>query len=316
MKKEILDAHNANRRKVEPTASNMLKMVRCNLLTLLAIVHRITELKGILETWSEEAAKGAETWVRKCTGRRSPQKGRIVDGKYCGEGTLQATYPSTWSEVIETWYSKRSNFQYGIGPVNPKKDIYSYTQLIWYNSHEIGCALAYCPENSYAFFYVCRYCPAGNIQGEVLTPYKAGPPCEDCPNHCEDKLCTNPCRYVDNAWGCKELKKMFSCKEATMVTECQATCECSAELLFEKKQLTTIAALQGNVIRGNPKPYKEGPPCEDCPNNCEDKLCTISLCQYMDTTENCKDLLRLFKCDNQLMYQQCQATCRCGKAII
>lgn len=33
-------------------------------------------------------------------------------------------------------------------------------QLIWYNSYQIGCAVAYCSKNQFNYFYVCQYCPA------------------------------------------------------------------------------------------------------------------------------------------------------------
>lgn len=32
-------------------------------------------------------------------------------------------------------------------------------QLVWYNSYQVGCAVAYCPRNQYNYFYVCHYCP-------------------------------------------------------------------------------------------------------------------------------------------------------------
>ncbi|XP_066478425.1 cysteine-rich venom protein 2-like [Tiliqua scincoides] len=166
-KKEILDKHNAIRRGVKPTASNMLKM-----------------------EWSEKASESARKWAVKCIASSSPREERIVDGVACGESTLKSTYPLSWIEVITKWFSKASNFRYGYGAVNPRKDFYSYTQLIWYNTHEVGCGLAYCPQNEYTYFYICRYCPAGNVRGEELTPYRKGPPCGDCPSNCEDRLCS------------------------------------------------------------------------------------------------------------------------------
>lgn len=32
-------------------------------------------------------------------------------------------------------------------------------QVVWYNSNQIGCAMAYCPNSTYKYFYVCHYCP-------------------------------------------------------------------------------------------------------------------------------------------------------------
>ena len=32
-------------------------------------------------------------------------------------------------------------------------------QVVWYRSNKIGCAMAYCPNSQYKYFYVCQYCP-------------------------------------------------------------------------------------------------------------------------------------------------------------
>ncbi|XP_048339033.1 cysteine-rich venom protein-like [Sphaerodactylus townsendi] len=61
--------------------------------------------------------------------------------------------------------------------------------MVWYRSTRVGCAVAYCPQGEYTYYYVCHYCPAGNVQGKIPTPYKLGSPCADCPNACENNLC-------------------------------------------------------------------------------------------------------------------------------
>ncbi|KAJ7345678.1 hypothetical protein JRQ81_001628 [Phrynocephalus forsythii] len=164
--KEILDTHNDIRREVQPTASNMLKM-----------------------TWSRKAAKSARQRAAKCIPSVSPPEERTVDGVLCSENVLHSETAITWPNVIKVWQQKKSNFQYGVGTIVPKHDVYSYTQLIWYRSHLVGCASAYCTGTPYPFVHICQYCPAGNIGDQLQTPYTEGPPCGDCPYHCEDKLC-------------------------------------------------------------------------------------------------------------------------------
>nr|XP_056712792.1 serotriflin-like [Euleptes europaea] len=102
------------------------------------------------------------------------------------------------------------NFKYGVGTTDPKQNIFGYTQIIWYNSYLIGCAVAYCPEITFPYVYICHYCPGGNLKKQVARPYKEGPPCRDCPNKCKDKLCTNPCKYRDKLWNCKDLLKIYT----------------------------------------------------------------------------------------------------------
>uniref|UniRef100_G1KM61 ShKT domain-containing protein n=1 Tax=Anolis carolinensis TaxID=28377 RepID=G1KM61_ANOCA len=204
---EILDKHNTIRREVWPTASNMMKM-----------------------TWSEKASESAKKRAAKCMPKVSPRAERTVNGTICGENVLQSASSYPWSDVIQVWQKKVSNFQYGLGAIDPKKDIYSYTQLIWHHTHEIGCGLAYCDSSSPAtFLYVCQYCPRGNLVKEIEMPYIEGPPCGDCPYNCEDKLCTNPCQYVDQQADCESLIDLFSCDVPEFAELCKATCKCKTE---------------------------------------------------------------------------------------
>ncbi|XP_053128797.1 cysteine-rich venom protein 2-like [Hemicordylus capensis] len=167
-KKDIVDTFNTLRRSVNPTASNMLKM-----------------------SWSEEASETAKKWAGNCQLRQSPVEERTINGSVCGESISQAAIPKSWEEIIAKWHSTVSHFKYGIGATDPKKNIYTYTQIVWYRSHQIGCAVAYCAQSTFPFVYICHYCPGGNIMGESKTPYKEGPPCGDCLNDCEDKLCNH-----------------------------------------------------------------------------------------------------------------------------
>nr|XP_028577514.1 cysteine-rich venom protein triflin-like [Podarcis muralis] len=97
-----------------------------------------------------------------------------------------------WGDMIEAWASAQQYFIFGSLPADREGSILSYTQLIWYSSHEVGCALVHCPESAYPYFYLCHFCPGGNVIGKLAEPYKEGPSCEACPGNCEDKLCTNP----------------------------------------------------------------------------------------------------------------------------
>ncbi|XP_053236401.1 cysteine-rich venom protein-like [Podarcis raffonei] len=97
-----------------------------------------------------------------------------------------------WGAMIEAWASAQKYFIFGSLPADAEGSILSYTQLISYSSHEVGCALVHCPESASPYFYLCHFCPGGNIIGKLAEPYKEGPSCEACPGNCEDKLCTNP----------------------------------------------------------------------------------------------------------------------------
>uniref|UniRef100_A0A674EQP7 SCP domain-containing protein n=1 Tax=Salmo trutta TaxID=8032 RepID=A0A674EQP7_SALTR len=58
----------------------------------------------------------------------------------CGENLYMASYKSSWSNVIQAVF------------------IGHYTQVVWYRSNQISCAMAHCPNSNYKYFYVCHNC--------------------------------------------------------------------------------------------------------------------------------------------------------------
>ncbi|XP_054424778.1 cysteine-rich secretory protein 1 [Pteronotus mesoamericanus] len=69
---------------------------------------------------------------------------------------------------------------------------------------------------------------------------------------------------------------------------------------------------EGNEPGIKNQPYMLGIPCEACPNNCEDKLCT-NPCIYYDEYTNCKMLKQVHGCSHQTVRLLCKASCLCGK---
>ncbi|NWT37562.1 CRIS2 protein, partial [Chroicocephalus maculipennis] len=205
--KVIVDKHNALRRGVKPTASNMLKM-----------------------EWSSPAAKNAQNWANQCTLSHSPANMRKTT-VVCGENLFMSTAPFSWPDAIQAWYDEEKDFAYGTGAKTPGAVIGHYTQLIWYNSYQIGCAVAYCPRSQFNYFYVCQYCPPGNNAMQIATPYKSGPKCADCPGHCDRGLCTNPCKHQDYFGNCRNLKILFSCNHSLVRNKCPATCRCTTQIV-------------------------------------------------------------------------------------
>ncbi|XP_034966763.1 cysteine-rich venom protein TEL1-like isoform X2 [Zootoca vivipara] len=205
---EIVEQINEIRREVKPSASNMLKM-----------------------TWSEKAAESAKNWASECIARSSPLKQRYVDGILCGESLSQSNFERSWSKVIEHWYNSGATFKYGHNEFGKEKDYLGYTQMVWYNSHEVGCAFVRCPELKSSYFYMCRFCPLGNIEETLATPYKEGPSCGDCPDNCEDRLCTNPCKYANSSPDCEELLEYFNCDQSLTQETCEASCKCKTEII-------------------------------------------------------------------------------------
>ncbi|XP_054832602.1 serotriflin-like [Eublepharis macularius] len=206
---EIVAKHNDLRRHVEPPASNMLKM-----------------------EWNVTAANNAKSWANECIYTHSPQSKRTIENNViCGENLFYSSVPKTWSEAIQAWFDEKADYIYGHGPKKENAVIGHYTQLVWYKSYMIACAVAKCAHELYQYFYVCHYCPAGNVLGEnFYKPYKEGKPCGDCPNACDAGLCTNPCQQEDWFSNCGRLKELHTCQHPIIKKSCPACCQCTTEI--------------------------------------------------------------------------------------
>ncbi|XP_048338869.1 serotriflin-like [Sphaerodactylus townsendi] len=205
--KEITDMHNEIRSTVEPSASNMLKM-----------------------KWDPIAADNAKLWAQECTFGHSPPEKKHANGILCGENIFMSAALSSWPKAIEAWHSEEKDFKYGTGSATGAETGH-YTQVVWYKSYMVACAMAKCSHHLYEYFYVCHYCPAGNVMGENLyKPYKEGDPCGDCPNACDDGLCTNPCRREDQYSNCAKLKNKFTCGHPIVESYCPGSCQCTTEI--------------------------------------------------------------------------------------
>ena len=99
------------------------------------------------------------------TGRfeHSDRSGRRGIGENLWMGTHGAYSVET---MVGNWVGERGMFFPGIFPNNSSTgnwaDVGHYTQLIWPTTTRVGCALA---SNGRTDYLVCRYAPAGNIDG-------------------------------------------------------------------------------------------------------------------------------------------------------
>ncbi|XP_020849618.1 cysteine-rich secretory protein 3-like isoform X2 [Phascolarctos cinereus] len=202
---EIVDKHNALRAQASPPAANMLQM-----------------------EWSEEAQKSAQSWANKCTLTHSDVASRTI-GSICGENLFMSTAPVPWSKAVQAWYDEVEYFVFGKGSTS-NQAVGHYTQVMWYSSYKVGCGCAECPNASYKYFFVCHYCPAGNILPRQNSPYEVGTPCAKCPKNCSNNLCTNPCEHTDGYSNCSQLKKQYSCSNQIVKKNCKASCECTNKI--------------------------------------------------------------------------------------
>ncbi|XP_036624234.1 cysteine-rich venom protein-like [Trichosurus vulpecula] len=204
---KILEHHNNIRRSVIPAASNMLKM-----------------------EWSSEVASNAQMWANECKMKNSGFSVRAINDTECGENIFGSSFPASWDDVILGWKLQKRNFIYGLGGINENHNFLTYIQMVWYRTYKIGCGFSQCPNNKYKYIYVCQYYPGRNEGTSLMTPYKKGDRCADCPHSCENGLCTNPCQYEDKYTNCQNLKDQLTCDFTHIKLHCEASCKCTSEI--------------------------------------------------------------------------------------
>ena len=95
--------------------------------------------------------------------RHSPRNLRAGQGENLWMGTRNAFRPA---HMVANWASEKRMFQPGIFPNSSRArnwaDVGHYTQMIWPTTTRMGCGIG--SSRGYDFL-VCRYSPAGNIDG-------------------------------------------------------------------------------------------------------------------------------------------------------
>ncbi|XP_044489973.1 L-type lectin-domain containing receptor kinase IX.2-like [Mangifera indica] len=84
---------------------------------------------------------------------------------WSGSVNLSGTY------IINKWASERLFYDYDSNSCT-KSRCGNYTQIVWQDSHYLGCAKAPCKDGGHVFY--CNYDPPGNLAGQ--RPYVNNPP--------------------------------------------------------------------------------------------------------------------------------------------
>ncbi len=138
------------------------------------IRHGLQPLK-----WSNKLASYSEQWANHLgASGRCKMIHRPGTPPY-GENLYWAS-PLSWStgktsvqdvsiqEVVKTWADEEKWYDYTSNRCEPGKQCGHYTQIVWQDTSEVGCALKVCADKSQS--WVCSYNPAGNYVGQ--RPYE------------------------------------------------------------------------------------------------------------------------------------------------
>jgi len=110
-------------------------------------------------SWSSALEAAAQAWANKCTRNgtgfaHDPNRGPV--GENLAWGTdLSAT------RAAGLWYEEEPLYNYASPGFTPATG--HFTQMVWRNTSQIGCAKAVCGAQN---LWVCRYAPAGNVSGQ------------------------------------------------------------------------------------------------------------------------------------------------------
>ena len=113
--------------------------------------------------WSNKVAAYAQKWANHLAATSCDLEHRSThkygENLFWGYGTA---YTST--EISDNWGSERKDWKGGEITTRNFADAGHYTQMIWFESTEIGCGQATCSNGS--IIVVCNYNPPGNVIGQ------------------------------------------------------------------------------------------------------------------------------------------------------
>ena len=117
--------------------------------------------------------------------------------------------------AIQVWYEEKNHYDYDTPKCAAKKTCGNYTQMVWYTSRQIGCAVHHCDSlagfNKNAAYFICLYHRGGNVvtatHGEFKSskPYIKGAACSQCSSGfgwCKYKLCNSNCTSAGAECSC------------------------------------------------------------------------------------------------------------------
>lgn len=136
-------------------------------------------------SWSNSLATYAQQWVSRLAETQNCQMLHRPNyqGEHDSEGFLQIHGENLfWAsaekitngseklqnfrplEVVTAWAEEENFYDYRTNSCQPGQDCGHFTQMVWHESRQVGCAKAICADKSQ--IWACNYHPRGNYIGE------------------------------------------------------------------------------------------------------------------------------------------------------
>ncbi|CAI9104198.1 OLC1v1002827C1 [Oldenlandia corymbosa var. corymbosa] len=112
-------------------------------------------------SWSFRVMLYAKAYAEKLRAQNCPMKHST--GPF-GENLAKASWNMNATEAVNMWAKEVKDYNYGANSCTPGAMCGHYTQLVWKDSVNIGCAKIKCPDGF--TFVTCNYDPPGNYVGE------------------------------------------------------------------------------------------------------------------------------------------------------
>ncbi|PFH52216.1 hypothetical protein AMATHDRAFT_92905, partial [Amanita thiersii Skay4041] len=111
-------------------------------------------------TWNDDLYNGTLDWAQQCEFKHS-------GGDY-GENLATGTGDYSFNDGLKLWMDEAAKYNYNKPGFSERTG--HFTQVVWKSTKSVACAMANCAPGTIfdeaSRFLVCRYDPAGNVQGQ------------------------------------------------------------------------------------------------------------------------------------------------------
>ncbi|ELU00910.1 hypothetical protein CAPTEDRAFT_221658 [Capitella teleta] len=198
---------------------------------ILDLHNRMRRMEGSSDmnvlTWNTELTVMAEEWAERCYWGHGQPSRTNPPFKHIGQNLYAYTGHFDPLNGLHAFYDEKPFYDYDTGACS-KYPCGHYTQVVWADTKEVGCAYSNCPnlDNTNlgaASYLVCNYGPAGNWGGQK--PYLQGEACSECSSGvgwCENGLCSDTCKKETSKCECRQ-----KCHNCGTVILSNCTCSCA-----------------------------------------------------------------------------------------